>query len=72
MRSRIFAPQGEGDIDSSRSPESANHQGVVATVVRRVLLSKTKQHVYYSIAETTETVVIHTIWGAQRGHSPKL
>jgi hypothetical protein len=30
------------------------------------------QHVYYSIDEAGEVVVIRTIWGARRGRGPKL
>jgi hypothetical protein len=38
----------------------------------RVLLPKTQQHLYYTIDEATDTVVIRTIWGARRGRRPKL
>jgi plasmid stabilization system protein ParE len=38
--------------------------------VRRWLMPKTRNHVYYAI-EGTEIVVL-TIWGAPRGRGPKL
>lgn len=38
--------------------------------VRRWRMPKTRNHVYYTI-EGTEIVVL-TIWGAPRGHGPKL
>ena len=41
-------------------------------IVRRLLLPKTEQHVYYSIDETARLVIIHTVWGARRGRGPKL
>jgi hypothetical protein len=41
-------------------------------VVRRVLLPKTERHVYYSVDETTNSVVVHAIWGARKGRGPKL
>jgi hypothetical protein len=41
-------------------------------VVRRLLLPKSQQHVYYVIDEALGAVVIYTIWGARRGRGPKL
>jgi plasmid stabilization system protein ParE len=38
--------------------------------VRRVLLPKTKNHVYYAV-EGTELVVL-TVWGTPRGRGPRL
>ncbi len=40
--------------------------------MRRLLLPKSEQHLYYSVDETTETVAVITIWGARRGRGPKL
>jgi hypothetical protein len=39
---------------------------------RRLLLPATEQHVYYTVHEATDLVVVHTIWGARRGRGPKL
>ena len=44
---------------------------VAAARVRRLLLPKSEQHVYYVVDEAAEVVVIHTIWGARRGRGPK-
>lgn len=38
----------------------------------RVLLPNSQQHLYYSIDEAKGIVTVRTIWGARRGHSPKL
>jgi plasmid stabilization system protein ParE len=38
--------------------------------VRRVLLPKTKNHVYY--AATPGEIVVLSVWGAPRGRGPKL
>ena len=40
--------------------------------IRRILLPRTEQHVYYAVDEQTERVVVHTIWGARRGRGPEL
>jgi plasmid stabilization system protein ParE len=45
-------------------------KGNLEAPVRRVLLPKTKNHVYYSV-EGDEIVVI-SIWGAPRERGPKL
>lgn len=47
-------------------------ESVADEPIRRVLLPKTEQHLYYSIDETAAVVLIHTIWGARRGSGPKL
>ncbi|MEZ4226802.1 MAG: type II toxin-antitoxin system RelE/ParE family toxin [Polyangiaceae bacterium] len=38
--------------------------------VRRVLMPKTRNHVYFAV--DGEEVVILSVWGAQRGRGPKL
>lgn len=41
-------------------------------VVRRVLLPKTKNHVYYEIDRESDVVMILAVWGAPKGRGPKL
>ena len=41
-------------------------------IIRRVLLPRMQQHLYYSIDEATDTVIIRALWGARRGRGPKL
>jgi 3-hydroxyacyl-CoA dehydrogenase len=53
-------------------PLGVVYQSVEGEVVRRLLLPKTQQHVYYVIDEVLGAVVIDTIWGARRGRGPKL
>lgn len=48
------------------------YKTVGSWVIRRVLLRESEQHVYYSVNESAETVVVHTLWGARRGRGPKL
>jgi plasmid stabilization system protein ParE len=38
--------------------------------VRRVLMRKTQNHVYYAV--TAEEVVVLTVWGARKQRGPKL
>jgi len=40
--------------------------------MRRVLMPKTERHVYYSVDEAIQSVVVHVIWGARKGRGPKL
>ncbi len=47
------------------------HEIVGGKTFRRIMLRKTKQHVFYCVDDTNGVVVIHTIWGARRGR-PKL
>ncbi|MCA9623071.1 MAG: type II toxin-antitoxin system RelE/ParE family toxin [Myxococcales bacterium] len=40
--------------------------------VRRVLLKKTRQHVYYSVQPEKGRIWIHLIWGTRREDPPPL
>ncbi len=40
--------------------------------VRRTLLTKTCQHLYYSVDEEADELLIHAVWGAARGRGPTL
>jgi plasmid stabilization system protein ParE len=48
------------------------YETVRERVIRRLLLPKTEQHVYYSVDDAAHLVIVHTIWGARRGRGPKL
>jgi hypothetical protein len=39
---------------------------------RRVLMPKTKNHVYFEVDETRGLIIVHAIWGAPRGRGPEL
>ena len=41
-------------------------------IVRRVLMPKTRRHVYYLYRRAEQGVVIVTVWGAVRGKKPNL
>jgi plasmid stabilization system protein ParE len=45
-------------------------QGDLGVPVRRVLLPRTLNHIYYAMAG--DDVVVLSVWGAQRGRGPKL
>ena len=50
----------------------AVHEVVSGQTLRRILLRKTKQHVFYVVDDANGVIVIHTMWGARRGRGPKL
>jgi hypothetical protein len=41
-------------------------------LVRRILLPKTNNHVYYTIDRDKHAVMILAVWGAPKGRGPKL
>jgi plasmid stabilization system protein ParE len=51
-----------------RSPYST----IAGRSVWRILLPKTEQHVYYTLDDARDEVVIETVWGARRGRGPRL
>jgi len=48
----------------------AEYRADFAVNVRRVLMPKTRNHVYFAV--NGEEVVILSVWGAQRARGPKL
>ena len=40
--------------------------------VRRVLLRKTRAHLYYSVDDGAELVKVLAVWGAPKGRGPSL
>jgi hypothetical protein len=45
---------------------------VAGEIIRRRLLPKSEQHVYYAVDAAKGVIVIHTVWGARRRRGPKL
>jgi len=37
-----------------------------------LLLQTTQQHVYYTVHESADLIIVLTVWGARRGRGPKL
>jgi hypothetical protein len=35
-------------------------------------MPRTEQHIYYTVDEASDVIVIETVWGARRGRGPKL
>jgi plasmid stabilization system protein ParE len=57
----------------STAPETGQRYGYRQDrLIRRWLLERSALHVYFSIDNEAETVVIHSVWGARRGRGPKL
>jgi hypothetical protein len=56
-------------IAPEMAPAYVERRGVV---VRRVLLPKTHNHVYYETDRENGVVMILAVWGAPKGRGPKL
>lgn len=48
------------------------YRGATSASYRRLLLRRSRFHVYYLIDETARVVMIVAIWNAVRGHGPAL
>jgi plasmid stabilization system protein ParE len=48
------------------------YETIRGRTVRRVLLPKSEQHVYYSVDDEGQTVTVLNVWGARRGRAPRL
>jgi len=56
-----------------RAPKVRNpHFVIEGEPVWRVLMPGTERHVYYTVDDAADEVVIETVWGARRGREPKL
>ena len=47
------------------------YETVEGALVRRILLPRSAQHVYYAVHDEIDTAVVYTVWGARRG-APRL
>jgi hypothetical protein len=48
------------------------HAQIEGEPVWRVFMPRTEQHVYYTVNEAADEIVIETVWGARRKRGPKL
>jgi plasmid stabilization system protein ParE len=56
-----------------RAPEVGALHGVIdGQPVRRILLEKTRTHVYYAVDAAAGVVTILAVWGAPKGDGPRL
>ena len=64
-----------------RSSESREHRfparsivrrASIGTEVRRILLRRTRYHVYYTCDPESGSAVIRAVWHAARGRTPRL
>jgi len=60
---RLISEQPEAGV---RWPTAKNPR------LRRVLMTETHHHVYFQVDQPGNTVVVLTVWGAQRGRGPSL
>jgi plasmid stabilization system protein ParE len=55
------------------NPEAGQtYREVRGKLIQRVLMRKTRCHVYYFDDRANDLVEIHTIWGAHKGRGPAL
>jgi plasmid stabilization system protein ParE len=56
-----------------RAPKVRKQYGQIeGEPVWRILMPKTEQHVYYTVDDAADEVVIETVWSARRGRGPRL
>jgi plasmid stabilization system protein ParE len=48
------------------------YEKVGDVVMRRVLLPKSEQHLYWAVDKATKSIVVYVIWGARKGRGPRL
>jgi len=54
-------------------PKSRKQYGQIAgEPVWRILMARTEQHVYYTVDDAADEVVVETVWGARRKRAPRL
>jgi hypothetical protein len=56
----------------SRPNLAPRYKTTSGKVCQRLLLPTTEQHVYYTVHQDADLIVVHTVWGARRGRGPKL
>ncbi len=69
-----FSPRARRRVKLLKSQPTLGlvYQALDGEVVRRMLLPRTQQHVYYVVDEEQGVVLVYTVWGARRGRGPKL
>ena len=50
----------------------ATYETKSGSVVRRVLMPKTRTHVYFNVDEERDVVIVLAVWGAPRRRGPRL
>jgi len=45
---------------------------VAGQTVWRTLMTRTEQHVYYTVDDAADEIIVETVWGARRKRGPKL
>jgi hypothetical protein len=56
----------------SQDPYAGRAHIIRGKELRRVLLPRTEQWLYYAVRPAQGLIVVQTIWGARRGRDPRL
>ncbi|HSM92483.1 MAG TPA: type II toxin-antitoxin system RelE/ParE family toxin [Anaeromyxobacteraceae bacterium] len=55
----------------ARTPNAgASYQTMSGKQMRRVLMPRTKNHVYFEVDQEHSRVIVHAVWGTPRGRGP--
>ncbi len=54
------------------NPVGQTYRVTIGKLIQRVLMKKTRCHVYYFHDREQDLVEIHTVWGAHRERGPRL
>lgn len=70
----LFADEFEETLDRlAASPElGQTYRATRGKLIQRVLMKKTRTHVYYFHDRENDVVEVHTIWGARKERGPRL
>jgi hypothetical protein len=60
------------EIRLSEDPLAGKACVIHGNQLRRLLLERTEQWVYYVVRARQQLIVVWTVWGARRGRDPKL
>ena len=60
------------EVQLSQDPYAGRACVMGGKQLRRLLLPRTEQWLYYVVRQKQQVVVVQTIWGARRGREPKL
>jgi plasmid stabilization system protein ParE len=70
----LFAREFRGTLDEIRMMPGAGiaWPTLRRPTLRRILMPRTENHVYFRVDEKTQTVHVLVVWGAPRGTTPRL
>ncbi len=69
----LFRDELEAAVDKLRhAPLAGARYEASQRVIRRILMPRTRYHIYYSVDEAIAVVSVFAVWHSQRGQGPRL